>query len=126
MPPAIEMIGIDKRFGAVHANKNVDLTVAKGSIHGIVGENGAGKSTLMSILFGFYEADSGEIHVNGKPVSIRSPADAIKAGIGMVHQHFMLVETFTVLENVVLGAEDGPMIGPVLAHARSELARLAR
>ncbi|MFO0992293.1 MAG: ABC transporter ATP-binding protein [Hyphomicrobiales bacterium] len=126
MPPAIEMIGIDKRFGAVHANRNVDLTVAKGSIHGIVGENGAGKSTLMSILFGFYEADSGEIRVNGKPVSICSPADAIKAGIGMVHQHFMLVETFTVLENVVLGAEDGPLIGPVLAHARSELARLAR
>ncbi len=126
MPPAIEMIGIDKRFGAVHANKNVDLTVAKGSIHGIVGENGAGKSTLMSILFGFYEADAGKIRVNGQQVSIRSPADAIKAGIGMVHQHFMLVETFTVLENVVLGAEDGPLIGPVLAHARSELARLAR
>jgi len=126
MPPAIEMIGIDKRFGAVHANRNVDLTVAKGSIHGIVGENGAGKSTLMSILFGFYEADAGEIRVNGKSVSIRSPADAIKAGIGMVHQHFMLVEPFTVLENVVLGAEDGPLIGPVLAHARSELARLAR
>jgi len=126
MSPAIEMTGIDKRFGAVHANNNVDLTVAKGSIHGIVGENGAGKSTLMSILFGFYQADQGEIKVAGKPVAIRSPADAIAAGIGMVHQHFMLVEPFTVLENVVLGAEDGPMIGPVLAHARSELARLAR
>jgi ABC-type uncharacterized transport system ATPase subunit len=124
--PAIEMIGIDKRFGAVHANNDVSLTVAKGSIHGVVGENGAGKSTLMSILFGFYEADRGEIRVNGKPVSIRTPADAIAAGIGMVHQHFMLIEPFTVLENVVLGAEDGPLIGPVLDHARSELARLAR
>ncbi len=122
---AVELIGIDKRFGAVHANKDVTLSIGKGSIHGIVGENGAGKSTLMSILFGFYGADKGEIRIAGKPVRIRSSADAISHGIGMVHQHFMLVEPFTVLENVVLGAEGGALIGPALAKARSELQRLA-
>ncbi len=122
---AIELIGIDKRFGSVHANKDVNLKIAKGSIHGIIGENGAGKSTLMSILFGFYHADKGEIRVNGKPVKIRSSSDAIALGIGMVHQHFMLVDPFTVLENVVLGAEGGALIGPALAKARAELERLA-
>jgi len=125
MTPAIELIGIDKRFGAVHANKDVSLAIAPGSIHGIIGENGAGKSTLMSILFGFYHADSGEIRVKGQPVKIRSSSDAISLGIGMVHQHFMLVEPFTVLENVVLGAEGGRLIGPALARARAELTRLA-
>ncbi len=124
--PAIELIGIDKRFGAVHANKDVTLSIAKGSIHGIVGENGAGKSTLMSILIGFYHADKGDIKVSGQPVKIKSSSDAISHGIGMVHQHFMLVEPFTVLENVILGAEGGALIGPALAKARSELARLAR
>src|SRR3954447_8054551 len=108
--PAIELRHIDKRFGAVHANRDVSLAVARGTIHGIVGENGAGKSTLMSILYGFYEADSGEIRVNGKPQQIRSPADAIGAGIGMVHQHFMLVEPLTVIENVILGAEGGVLL----------------
>ncbi len=125
MTSAIELIGIDKRFGSVHANKDVSLTIAKGSIHGIIGENGAGKSTLMSILFGFYHADKGEIRVNGKTVRIKSSTDAIAHGIGMVHQHFMLVENFTVLENVVLGAEGGALIGPALAKARAELTRLA-
>ncbi|MCB1378380.1 MAG: ABC transporter ATP-binding protein [Alphaproteobacteria bacterium] len=124
--PAIELIGIDKRFGPVHANKNVSISVAQGSIHGIIGENGAGKSTLMSILFGFYHADKGEIRIKGKPVRIRSSSDAIAHGIGMVHQHFMLVENFTVLENVVLGAEGGALIGPALARARTELQRLAQ
>jgi len=123
--PAIELINIDKRFGAVHANNNVSLSIAKSSIHGIVGENGAGKSTLMSILFGFYAADKGEIHVDGKPVKIKSSTDAIALGIGMVHQHFMLVDPFTVLENVVLGAEGGALIGPAVAKARAELKRLA-
>ncbi|MGA2488329.1 MAG: ATP-binding cassette domain-containing protein, partial [Roseiarcus sp.] len=85
--PAIELIGIDKSFGPVHANVDVNLKVERGVIHGIVGENGAGKSTLMSILYGFYEADSGEIRVNGKPVRIRSSREAIDCGIGMVHQH---------------------------------------
>jgi ABC-type uncharacterized transport system ATPase subunit len=125
MTTAIELIGIDKRFGAVHANKDVTLSISRGSIHGIIGENGAGKSTLMSILFGFYQAERGEIRVNGSPARIRSPSDAIALGIGMVHQHFMLVEPFTVLENVVLGAEDGALIGPALAKARAELTRLA-
>ena len=125
MIPAIELIGIDKRFGSVHANKDVTLTIAQGSIHGIIGENGAGKSTLMSILFGFYAADKGEIKYRGKPVRIKTSTDAITLGIGMVHQHFMLVDPFTVLENVVLGAEGGALIGPALAKARGELQRLA-
>ena len=125
MPPAIELIGIDKRFGAVHANKDVTLSIAQGSIHGIVGENGAGKSTLMSILFGFYSADKGEIKIKGQVTKIKSSTDAIAHGIGMVHQHFMLVDTFTVLENVVLGAEGGALIGPALDKARTELTRLA-
>ncbi|MGB8313360.1 MAG: ABC transporter ATP-binding protein [Aestuariivirga sp.] len=125
MTPAIELIGIDKRFGAVHANKDVTLSVGQGSIHGIVGENGAGKSTLMSILFGFYSADKGEIKIKGRVTKIKSSTDAIAHGIGMVHQHFMLVDPFTVLENVVLGAEGGALIGPALAKARTELTRLA-
>jgi ABC-type uncharacterized transport system ATPase subunit len=125
MTPAIELIGIDKRFGQVHANKDVSVTVAQGSIHGIIGENGAGKSTLMSILFGFYSADRGEIRVKGRPVRIRASSDAIALGIGMVHQHFMLVDTFTVLENVVLGVEGGALIGPAIARARAALERLA-
>ncbi|WP_373503989.1 ABC transporter ATP-binding protein [Aestuariivirga sp.] len=123
--PAIELIGIDKRFGSVHANKDVNLLIGQGSIHGIIGENGAGKSTLMSILFGFYHADKGEIRVKGQPVRIKSSSDAISLGIGMVHQHFMLVDPFTVLENVVLGAEGGVLIGPALDKARAELTRLA-
>src|SRR5919107_3783536 len=126
MSPAIELIAINKRFGEVHANKDVNLSVARGTIHGIVGENGAGKSTLMSILYGFYEADSGEIRVGGTPVSIRSPADAIHVGIGMVHQHFMLVEPLTVVENVMLGAEGGVLLRGGEAKVRAELARLER
>jgi ABC-type uncharacterized transport system ATPase subunit len=105
VPPAVRMIGINKRFGSVAANADVHLSLRVGSVHGIVGENGAGKSTLMSVLYGFYAADSGAIEVFGKPVSIRNADDAIAAGIGMVHQHFMLVDTLTALENVMLGAE---------------------
>lgn len=123
---AIELVGISKSFGSVQANRDIHLKVRRGTIHGIVGENGAGKSTLMSILYGFYEADSGEIQINGTPTSIRDSNSAIKAGIGMVHQHFMLVEPFTVLENVILGAEDGKLLRPSLAKARSELTRLAK
>ena len=125
-PPAIELTGIDKRFGAVHPNKDIDLKIGKGTIHGIVGENGAGKSTLMSILYGFYQADSGEIRVDGKRVDIRSPDDAIAAGIGMVFQHFMLVEPFTVLENIMLGAEGGTILREGAARVRAELQRLER
>ena len=123
-PPAIELRGIDKRFGAVHANRAVHLTVRRGSIHGIIGENGAGKSTLMAILHGFYQADAGSIRVNGQEVAIRDSRDAIRLGIEMVHQHFMLVDRFTVLENVMLGAEGGPLLARGAAKARAELARL--
>jgi simple sugar transport system ATP-binding protein len=123
-PPAIELRHIDKRFGTVHANRDVSMRIARGSITGIVGENGAGKSTLMSILYGFYEADSGEIVVDGKAALIRSPHDALKAGIGMVHQHFVLIDPFTVLENVMLGAEGGAILRRGKVAARRELERL--
>jgi simple sugar transport system ATP-binding protein len=122
--PAIELAGIDKRFGAVHANRAVDLVVRRGHIHGIIGENGAGKSTLMAILHGFYQADAGTIRVNGHDATIRDSRDAIRLGIEMVHQHFMLVERFTVLENVMLGAEGGARLAPGAAKARAELKRL--
>src|ERR1700746_2698457 len=125
-PFAVELRHIDKRFGTVHANRNVSLGIAAGSIIGIVGENGAGKSTLMSILYGFYEADSGEILIDGKPVVISRPADAITLGIGMVHQHFVLVDTFTVLENIMLGAEGGGVLRRGAAAAREGVRRLAR
>jgi ABC-type uncharacterized transport system ATPase subunit len=125
-PPAIELIGIDKSFGPVHANANVNLVVERGIIHGIVGENGAGKSTLMSILYGFYEADRGEIRVNGEPVRIRSSREAISHGIGMVHQHFMLVPPLSVLENVMLGAEGGPLLSGGAGAIRKQLDKLGR
>ncbi|MGG5821123.1 ABC transporter ATP-binding protein [Falsiroseomonas sp. HW251] len=125
-PLAIECRGVTKRFGTVLANDAVDLSVRRGSIHGVIGENGAGKSTLMAILHGFYPMDDGAILVGGRPVAIRDSADAIALGIEMVHQHFMLVEPFTVLENVMLGAEGGPLLAPGAAAARASLARLAR
>jgi ABC-type uncharacterized transport system ATPase subunit len=124
--PAIELRGIDKWFGAVHANRDVSLVVRRGTIHGVVGENGAGKSTLMGVLYGYYQPDRGEILVRGRPAIMRSAQDALAAGIGMVHQHFMLVEPFTVLENVVLGVEGGFRLGAGMARARAELARLGR
>lgn len=124
--PAIELNGISKRFGAVQANRDINLRIEKGTIHGIIGENGAGKSTLMSILYGFYQADRGEIRIDGKPVNIASPSKAIGMGIGMVHQHFMLVENFSVLENIILGAEGEPLLNKSIAKARSELNRLER
>lgn len=123
---AIELSGINKHFGPVHANKNINFKVRRGTVHGIVGENGAGKTTLMSILYGFYTADSGEIKVDGVPVTINDSSHALQLGIGMVHQHFMLVDNFTVLENVILGAEDSALLAPSLAKARAELERLAR
>jgi len=124
--PALELRAIDKRFGTVHANRSLSFAVAPGSIHGLIGENGAGKSTLMNIVYGFHRADSGEIYVHGRRVDLGSPQDAIRAGIGMVHQHFMLVENFTVLENVVLGVEGGALLAGGLARARRELEKLAR
>ena len=104
-PPVVELIGITKRFPGVVANDQVDLRVAEGEIHAVVGENGAGKSTLMKILYGMQSADEGRMQVSGSEVRFSSPAEAIDAGIGMVHQHFMLADNLTVLENVVLGAE---------------------
>ncbi|MDG1376703.1 MAG: ABC transporter ATP-binding protein [Yoonia sp.] len=123
--PAIELKGISKAFGPVQANKDISIRVMPGTIHGIIGENGAGKSTLMSILYGFYKADKGEIFIAGKKVQIPDSQAAIAAGIGMVFQHFKLVENFTVLENVVLGAEDSGLLRPSLARARRELKALA-
>ena len=101
--PMLEMTGITKRFPGVVANDNVDLSVLPGRVHTLLGENGAGKSTLMKILYGLYQPDEGEIFLNGEAVEITSPHDAIERGIGMIHQHFMLVPTLTVAENVALG-----------------------
>ncbi len=123
--PAIELVGISKAFGPVQANKNISICVMPGTIHGIIGENGAGKSTLMSILYGFYKADAGEIFISGQKTTIPDSQAAIDAGIGMVFQHFKLVENFTVLENVVLGAEEGLMLGPSLSKARRVLKSLS-
>src|SRR3954454_13208589 len=103
----LELRNITKTFGDVIANNDVSISVQKGTIHAIVGENGAGKSTIMRIAYGFYNADKGEILINGKPAAIRTPHDAIAHGIGMVHQHFMLVDTMSVAENIILGAETG-------------------
>jgi general nucleoside transport system ATP-binding protein len=101
----IEMIGITKDFPGIRANDDITLRLVRGEIHALLGENGAGKSTLMSVLFGLYQPDAGEIRKNGKPLMIRNPNDANQAGIGMVHQHFKLVHNMTVLENIILGVE---------------------
>ncbi len=100
---SLEMRGITKRFPGVLANDHVDFDVKSGEVHALLGENGAGKSTLMKILYGMYHPDEGEILLNGRRVSISSPTDSINLGIGMIHQHFMLVQTLTVAENVALG-----------------------
>ena len=102
---AVRMEGITKRFGDVVANDDIDFSLEKGSIHALLGENGSGKTTLMSVLYGLYEKNAGTIHVDGEPGTFDSPGDAMDAGVGMIHQHFQLVETMTVLQNVVLGHE---------------------
>ncbi len=122
--PILELSNINKSFGHVHANKDINLTIKKGTIHGIIGENGAGKSTLMSIVYGLYQADSGKIKVSGKEINLKSPRDSIENGIGMVHQHFMLVENFTVLENIVLGFEGELIFGKNLKKAKTDLKNL--
>jgi ABC-type uncharacterized transport system ATPase subunit len=123
-PVAVRMIDINKRFGSVQANADVNLRVFKGSVHGLVGENGAGKSTLMSVLYGFYAADSGRIEVDGAPVRIRNAFEAIALGLGMVHQHFMLVETLSAIDNVMLGAEPHVLLTRADAVVRQRLGEL--
>src|SRR5438876_6610948 len=103
--PVLELRGITKRFPGVVANDQVDFDLLRGEVHALLGENGAGKSTLMNVVYGLYRADEGELVINGKPVVFHSPSDAIRAGIGMVHQHFMLIPVMTVAENIVLGHE---------------------
>jgi simple sugar transport system ATP-binding protein len=122
---ALELGKISKSFGPVRANRDIDLQVETGTIHGIIGENGAGKSTLMKILYGMQGADTGRMLINGKNEDIRSSADAIAKGIGMVHQHFMLVPTFSVLENVMLGTEGGALLADGRSATRKLLAEFA-
>src|ERR687895_678948 len=110
--PLLELRGITKQFPGVLANDHVDFELRKGEVHALLGENGAGKSTLMNILYGLYHPDEGEIRMNGRPVRINSPREAIDLGIGMVHQHFMLIPVMTVAENIVLATE--PRRGPLL------------
>ena len=121
----LELRNITKTFGSVVANNAVSITVHKGTIHAIVGENGAGKSTIMRIAYGFYNADSGEIFVDGNKVDIRTPHDAIALGIGMVHQHFMLVDTMTVAENIILGDEPGSAVALDLKSAAAQIRQLS-
>ncbi len=121
----LELKNITKTFGNVVANDDVSIKVEKGTIHAIVGENGAGKSTIMRIAYGFYKADSGEIFVDGKASAIRNPHDAIANGIGMVHQHFMLVDTMTVAENIILGAETGSAANLDLEKANKDILALS-
>src|SRR6267143_49791 len=121
----LQLRDITKRFGEVLANDRVSFSVTPGTIHAIVGENGAGKSTAMRIAYGFYTADSGEILINGQVRQIRTPHDAIALGIGMVHQHFMLVETMTVAENIVLGAEPGNAVSLDLRKAAAEIRKVS-
>ena len=124
--PILELENINKSFGHVQANKNISVIVNKGDIHGIIGENGAGKSTLMSIVFGYYQADSGVIKINNNIIKIKSPHQSILSGIGMVHQHFMLVENFTVLENIILGFEGEFVFGEKLNDAKKNLEKLCK
>src|SRR3954452_14284072 len=122
----IEVLGVTKRFPGVIANADVNIAVRRGTVHAIVGENGAGKSTLMKMLYGMQRPDEGEIRIDGKPVSFSSPSDAIARGVGMVHQHFMLADNFTVLENVVLGAEPRRGLGLDRGAARERIGEIGR
>ena len=115
----LELKGITKRFGPLVANNDINLTIEEGQIHALLGENGAGKSTLMNVLYGLHQPDEGEILIDGKPVHFDGPGDAVAAGIGMVHQHFMLIPVFTVAESIALGFEPTKASGLIdLAQAR--------
>ncbi|MSV38438.1 MAG: ATP-binding cassette domain-containing protein, partial [Actinobacteria bacterium] len=122
---SLELKGITKSFGSFVANDSIDLKVGNGEILAILGENGAGKSTLMNVVYGLLKADSGQIFIDGKEVSINSPADALNAGIGMVHQHFMLIPVFTVAENIVLGHEESRRGVLTLADAKQKIKQIA-
>ncbi|MBQ7895168.1 MAG: ATP-binding cassette domain-containing protein, partial [Oscillospiraceae bacterium] len=124
--PVIEMRDIVKKFGDFAANDGIQLTVHKGEIHAILGENGAGKSTMMNQLYGMFKPTSGDILVNGKKIEMNNPRDAIKAGIGMVHQHFMLVQPFTVTENIVLGTEPTKGIALDMKEARERVVEISQ
>jgi simple sugar transport system ATP-binding protein len=121
----LELRHVSKRFGGILANDRIDIRVEPGTIHALIGENGAGKSTAMRVAYGFYSADAGEILIDGRVRSIRRPLDAIALGVGMVHQHFMLVDTMTVAENIVLGAEPGTALSLDLDEASSRIRRLS-
>ena len=124
--PVIELVGITKRFPGIVANDNIHLSLIKGEIHALLGENGAGKSTLMSVLFGLYQAEAGLIKKNGQVVQINNPNDANRLGIGMVHQHFKLVEVFTVLDNILLGVEPQKGLTIDRKKARKEIDLLSK
>ncbi|MDE6202099.1 MAG: ATP-binding cassette domain-containing protein, partial [Lachnospiraceae bacterium] len=122
----IELKNVSKVFpNGVIANRNISFDIEKGEVHAIVGENGAGKSTLMNTIFGLYTPSSGEILLRGRPMKISTPSDAISQGIGMVHQHFMLIQSFTVLQNIILGAEVGNKAKINYKKARKEVMALS-
>lgn len=123
---AVEFVNVSKRFGSVIANRDVSFAVAKGTVHGIVGENGAGKSTLMSALFGLYSLDAGEIKLSGRPAAIKSPGHAISHGIGMVHQHFMLVNRLSALQNIIIGRENGFWLYREVDRARARIEEIQK
>ena len=122
---AIEMLNITKRFPGIIANDNITLRLKKGEIHALLGENGAGKSTLMNILIGLYQPTEGKIFLNGQEVRIDSPSQAVKLGIGMVHQHFMLVEAMTVFDNIILGDKHAKGVFIDRAARRKEIEALS-
>ena len=121
----IEMLNITKEFPGIKANDNITLQLRKGEVHALLGENGAGKSTLMSVLFGLYQAEEGIIKKDGVEVSIKDPNDANALGIGMVHQHFKLVECFTVLDNIIMGVEPTKMGFLQKKEARAKVMELS-